>query len=512
MRAQDVEAELIETIATFRYDPLGFVQFAFPWGQAGTSLEKMIGPTQWQAELLIDAGLAANPNSGYSANYGMSPGKGRFVTASGKGIGKSAEVSWLVLWGLATFPHSRVRLTAGTEPQLRGTTMPEVAKWFNMMICKHWFKFTATSIYAADPEFEKTWRMDAMAWNEQNPEAFAGLHNFGKRIVFVKDEASQIADPIWDTTDGIFSDADTEVLQFAFGNPTRGAGRFREAFDDRRWRKRNIDSRTVPVTDKNELNALVEKMGEDSDYVRVNVRGMFPRVSSMQFISNEDVWRARKNEAIAHLSDPLIAGVDVARFGSDKSVIAVRKGRDCRTIPWKIMSGNDTVEVANAVAQMHAIYRFDAIHVDGGGVGGGVVDILRRMNVPVREVQFGAKSDRAQLSVDAANYANKRTEMWGVMREMLPYLALPDDPDLAKELVSALYGHRNDRDIQLVSKEIMKRQHGVDSPDLADALALTFAYPVQKMPDGKHGGGPNNANTSPYRASTEYDPFAMRDA
>jgi len=520
MRPSEIELEtrLVEKIASFRHDPLGFIQFAFPWGEAGTSVEKMVGPTKWQADALIDvAQIFADPTPqmGHNGGPALEPdpwrqvrGKGRFATASGKGIGKSCVVSWLVLWGLATFPQARIRLTAGTEPQLRGTTMPEVAKWFNLMICRHWFHFTATSIYSRDPEHEKTWRMDAMAWNEQNPEAFAGLHNFGKRIVFIMDEASQIADPIYDTTDGIMSDADTEVVWACFGNPTRGAGRFREAFEDKRWKVRNIDSRTVPVTDKVELNNLVEKMGEDSDYVRVNVRGLFPRVASSQFIPNEDVALARKNEAMPQLSDPLICGVDVARYGTDNSVIAIRKGRDARTIPWTRMSGANTMELANKVARLHELYKFDAIHVDGGGVGGGVIDRLRELKIPVVEVQSGWKPDLGQKFMDAANYANKRTEMWGVMRAALPTMAIPDDNELQRQLVSQLFSYRNDKDIMLVPKEIMKRMHQVDSPDDADALALTFAFPVQKAPDGSMGGGLQNRGSQTGKALTEYDPFA----
>lgn len=503
-RADDYEQELVLMMSRFHADPLGFAQFAFPWGEPGTPIEHMVGPQTWQADVLLDIGAAISSPSQ----------KGRFSVASGKGIGKSAEICWIALWALCTMPNTKVVITAGTEPQLRTKTMTEMAKWFELLICKHWFKFTATSIYVAepDPEKQKQWRLDAIPWNANNPEAFAGLHNQGRRIVVLFDEASQIADPIWDTTDGIFSDKDTEVIQIAFGNPTRGDGRFRNTSTSNRWRFRSVDSRNVSVTDKDELKQLVDEQGEESDYVRVNVRGLFPRVSSMQFISNDAVREARKREVAALLNDPLIFGVDVARFGANRSVIAVRKGRDCRTIPWKIMSGSDVVEVSNAVAQMHELYHADAIHVDEAGVGGGVVDILRRMNVPVRGVQAGAKSDRANFSIDATNYANKRTEMWGNMREELPRLALPDLEELEKELVAALYGYRNDRDIQLVSKEIMFRQHKVPSPDLADALALTFAFPVQPLPRNLMGGGPYGQNTSPYKSSTEYDPFAMQDA
>jgi hypothetical protein len=504
MRAQDAEAELRTAIAKYRHDPLGFAYFAFPWGQEGTPLANMIGPMQWQAEELVNIGVAlATGNRKY-----------RRAVASGKGIGKSALVSMMCLWALCTFPRTKVVLTAGTEPQLRTKTMPELAKWFRMLICKHWFTFTATSVYVNDPEPEaqKEWRLDALPWNANNPEAFQGLHNQGARLIVLFDEASQIADTIFDVTDGIMSDADTEVAWLLYGNPTRGIGKFKEAFDPgSRWSTRAIDSRTVPITDKAELAAQIEENGgEDSDYVRWAIRGLFPRVAETQFISSEDVTKARKNDANAFLSDPLIMGVDVARFGGDKSVIAFRKGRDARSIPWKVFEKLDTMQLANEVVELWRLYKVDAIHVDGGGMGAGVVDRLRQLNCPVVEVQFGGKADRAQVQVQGAKYANKRTEMWGLMREALPTLAVPDSDKLQKELTSALYGYRDkSEEMQLVSKEIMKRVHKVDSPDLADALALTFAYPVQKRADNQ-GGGQHRTNTQDMgaKALTEYDPFA----
>lgn len=501
MNPVEAEQRLVRDIASFRHDPLGFVQFAFPWGVPGTALAESVGPQMWQAEEMIAIGRA------------MATGnrKHRRAVASGKGIGKSALVSWMALWALCTHEDTKVVLTAGTEPQLRTKTMPEVAKWFRMLICAHWFTFTATSIYVKDPDpaAQKAWRMDAIPWNASNPEAFQGLHNQGKRIAVLFDEASQIANEIWDATDGIMSDADTEVFWGAWGNPTRGIGRFKEAAgSNSRWTFRSIDSRSSSITDKEELAALVEAHGEDSDYIRWAVRGLFPRVASTQFISPEMVKQARKNEAIAHLTDPLILGVDVARFGADNSVICPRKGRDARSIPWKVLSGHDVVQVSQAVAEMWRLYKADAVFVDGGGVGGGVVDLLRSWNVPVREVTFGGKSDRAMLDLNAMKFANKRSEIWGTLREALPTLALPDDEQLERELTSQLYGYRNDNEIQLVSKEVMKRQHQVDSPDRADALAITYAYPVSKPLDG-HGGGLNAAAREGGRkALQEYDPFA----
>ena len=423
----------------------------------------------------------------------------------------SALVSWTIDWGLTTFPDTKGVLTAGTEPQLRTKTWPEVAKWRGMSICSHWFRQIGTSIYSADPDHKDTWRFDALPWNENRMEAFAGLHNQGKRIVVVFDEASQIADVIWDTTDGIFTDADTEVLWVVFGNPTRGNGRFFDCFNAMRarWHHTSIDSRTVPITDKNELKQLVDYYGEDSDYVRVNVLGMFPSVSDMQFISQKVVAEARKREVITNLRDPLVMGVDVGRFGPDPTEICFRKGRDARTIPWITLRGADTMVVAGRVAEEFDRYKADALFVDGTGLGAGVVDRLAQLGYPVRDINFGAKADRVLIEVDATRYANKRSEMWGYAREWLKGGALPDDADLEAELTGIQYGYKDSRtgsDLMLEKKDDMKKR-GLASPNKGDALALTFAYPVNPRPL-REAGGPHQVGrtTGQGRARIDYEP------
>ncbi len=495
------ETDLLNAIVSLKSDPLGFVKFAYPWGEKIGPLAAYPGPQTWQQDQLGQLGLS----------IAAGRDKIQIATASGKGIGKSALVSWLGQWAVVTAPDTRGVITAGTEPQLRTKTMPEFAKWHQMLICKHWFKNPATSFYAADAAHEKTWRLDAIPWNANNPEAFAGLHNQGKRIIVIFDEASQIDEVIWNTTDGVMTDANTEVIWLAFGNPTRGKGRFFDCFHrlKHRWETKQIDSRTVEISDKAQLGEWVEDYGEDSDYVRVHVRGMFPRTSSMQFIDSEVVMNARAREARCALDDALILGVDVARFGDDETVIAPRKGLDARTVPWLFLRQADTQQVAAAVADYAAKYRADAIHVDEGGVGAGVVDRLRAMGVAVVGVQFGGRADRININSDATRYANKRAEMWGLMRESLKTgVAVPDDPDLENQMTGLLYGFRDARhgaEIILERKEHMKAR-GLPSPDRADALALTYAYPVLPRKDA---GGPNALGAKPEnQALVEYDPFA----
>ena len=119
--------------------------------------------------------------------------------AAGNGPGKSALVAWIILWAMSTFEDTRGVITANTDTQLRTKTWAELAKWHRICLCKHWFHLTATAIYAKDKEHERTWRIDQVPWSLENVEAFAGLHNKGKRILLVFDEASAIPNKIWET-------------------------------------------------------------------------------------------------------------------------------------------------------------------------------------------------------------------------------------------------------------------------------------------------------------------------
>ena len=489
--------EIIGDLARFQHDPLGYVLWAFEWGDG--ELEGYDGPRTWQREILSEIGDALRAGGELGAVV-------REAIASGHGPGKSALVSWLVLWAASTFEDTRGVVTASTDNQLRTKTWPEVAKWYRLALNNWMFKLTATALYSVDPKHERTWRIDILPWSEHNTEAFAGLHNKGKRILLVFDEASSISDKIWEVSEGALTDAETEILWCAFGNPTRNTGRFRECFGRfaHRWKKRQIDSRTVEGTNKAQLQQWVDDWGEDSDFVRVRVRGEFPKSSSLQFISSEVVERARKAEAQCHLTDPMVLGVDVARFGDDQSVIVARKGRDWRTFGvWKFRQ-LDTMQLAAKVQEVANNLKADAIFVDGGGVGGGVVDRLRSLNMSgVWDVQFGGKADRSTLDsvgAEGEKYANKRAEMWGAMRfAMAAGVAIPDDAELADELTAVEYGFNARDEIVLEKKEDMKAR-GLASPDIADAFALTFAYPVQTL-SLRQATGDNR------QAQSDYDPL-----
>lgn len=493
------EAELIEWAAKFTHDPLGFVMFAFPWGSG--ELADHDGPDVWQRETLDEIGAKLRAGGELGAVI-------QEAIASGHGIGKSALVSWIIEWAITTHEDTRGVVTANTENQLKTKTWAELAKWHRLSIFGHWFEYTATALYARDPKHERTWRIDMTPWSERNTEAFAGLHNKGKRVLILFDEASAIPDIIWEVSEGALTDSETEIVWCVFGNPTRNTGRFRECFGrfKHRWAHRQIDSRTCRMTNKQQIAQWVADYGEDSDFVRVRVRGVFPRAGSTQFIGSDIVEAAATREAHAGVYDALVLGVDPARFGDDESVIYIRKGRDGRTHPPLKYRGLDNMQLAARVAEQYEFYRADAIFVDGGGTGSGVVDRLRQLRIPVIEVQFGASPDRSQPGQEAIVYANKAAEMWGVMKEWLGSGgAIPDDNDLKSQLESREYGFvlKDGRDaIQLEKKADMKKR-GLSSPDIADALALTFAYPV--MPNANAGRAA--AHNRPL-VQHDYDPLA----
>lgn len=471
--AVNYQKRMHEEIGAFRFDPLGYVMYVFPWMVPGSPLAQEDGPEEWQKDVLRSLGKGL-----LSFDEAI-----RVAIASGHGIGKSALVAWIVHWALATVADTRGVVTANTEGQLRTKTWPELAKWHAMAINRDWFTLTATALYSTLPNHEKTWRVDAISWSENNTEAIAGLHNRGKRAFVLFDEASAIPDGIWETIEGALTDSHTELLWAVFGNPTKNVGRFRECFAGgrfaHRWDNKQIDSRSVTMTNKSLIEEWVKDYGEDSDFVRIRVRGVFPRAGSMQFIDVERIEGARTRELFPDPSAPLVMGVDIARHGADQSVIQYRRGADARSIPPIKLRIPDLMSLAGRIMDEVVTRKPQAVFIDATGMGWGVYDRLKQLGCQgLVSVDFSAKADRSTGDSDA-RYANKRAEMWGFMKDWLPAGCTRDDPELTADLGNVEFGYDASDAIQLEKKEHM-RKRGLASPDNGDALALTFAYPAIK--------------------------------
>jgi hypothetical protein len=458
------ESDLILLMAECSKDPYKFVMAAFPWGEKGSELQDQTGPRTWQKEVLLQIGERLKA--------GASPEDAiKIAVASGHGIGKSALVAWLVLWAMSTRENTRGVVTANTKDQLTTKTWPEVSKWFRMLICESWFTMTATTITAKDQRYEKTWRIDAVTWSLENLEAFAGLHNEGSRLMLIMDEASNIADPVWEVAEGAMTDENTEIMWIVFGNPTRTDGRFRECFRkyQHRWWTRNVDSRTVEGTNKRQIQQWVDDFGEDSDFLKVRVRGIFPDKGEDQFISSDLAIAACAKPGGDYLPhEPFIMGVDVARYGKDWSVVWMRRGADAKTWPRRRFRELSLMELADSVASIIDFYKPDCVCIDETGVGGGVVDRLRQLGHPITAVNFSSKPPSL---VDGMAVANMRAYLWARGREWLRRGgSIPDEEDLRSQLISTGYGYNIRNEILLTPKDDLDV-----SPDDIDALWTTFA-------------------------------------
>jgi hypothetical protein len=487
--ANDLES-IADELAECRNSPERFVDAMFDWNAAEL---KGKAPEQWQRQVLqgIRDGLPLQRAI-------------RIAVASGQGVGKTALVSWIVLWAMSTCTDCRGILTASNEAQLATRNRAELRKWFRLFRGRAFFELSATALLSADEAHVQTWRLDLLPWNEHRPEAFAGLHNQGRRIVVIMDEASVIPPIIWQTIEPVMTDVNTEIIWAVFGNPLHSVGPFRECFGrfSHRWLRWHIDARDVGISDKKQIAEWAEDHAEDSYFFMTRVRGQFPTASALQFIDTALVEAAMTREPVINPREPMVLGIDVARFGDDASVIYPRRGLDARSILPLVFQGISTDRLVDKVLEFCLENRVEVIFVDGAGVGGGVVDMLRRHNLPVEDVQFGGRADRGEQ----IKYAQKRSEMWGAMRDALRYLAIPPSNELRDQLIGPEYDFNLKGELQLEKKSDMKRR-GLASPDIADALALTYARPVFPRAYDDWMGTTNNV-------VSEYDPFdeaRMRD-
>lgn len=482
MDTETTQEEMLNELMQYEHDPLGWVKYAFPWGEAGGELEKYPGPDAWQTEVLqhITDQLKAGRITPTEA-VGIVI---RIAIAAGNGPGKSALVAWIILWGMTTAPDTRGVVTANTDTQLRTKTWAELAKWHRLCIAKAWFQLTATAIYAKDKEHERTWRIDQVPWSEENVEAFAGLHNKGKRIILIFDEASAIPDKIWEVAEGALTDKDTEIIWLVSGNPTRNTGRFRECWGRfrHRWKTWQIDIRNSLLVNQQEVKQWIEDLGLESDWVLVHILGKFPKASDLQFIATDiaEAAAGRKLGQHSYYYAPKVIGVDPAWDGGAKIVLYLRQGLVAKKLQEFQKNDDDSV-VAGALAKHEDTEKADGVFIDQA-YGTGIYSFGKTLNRKWTLVNFGTKSS-------TQGFGNKRAEMWGKMKQwLIEGGCIPKDQQLVDDLTGP-ESHPNLRgEIMIESKKTMKAR-GLASPDNADALALTFAFPVRR----KNALGQENA-------------------
>jgi hypothetical protein len=487
----EIEQALTLDVAACQYDPARFIWYAFPWGQPGLLREKK--PRKWTLD------VCASIRAKLLANLGKPVNAWQIVQeaiASGHGPGKSAFIAQLILWALSTFEKTRGIVTANTETQLRTKSWPELVKWHGMCMTRHWFTVTATAIHHR--LHIREWRVDAIPWSANNCEAFAGLHNQGRRLFIAYDEASSIDDPVWETTEGALTDEGTEIIWIAAGNPTRARGRFRQCFTSQAhlWGHRNIDSRTVEGVNLDRIERWRRLYGENSQFFNVRVKGQFVEADANQLISLEWIAEARLRGLRAE-PDGSVAklriSTDVADGGEDDTVATVARHYQSfrHVLKQKAASFASSVapiESAELTARLWTAWegntqRGDDIVVDSIGVGAGTAGKLMKDGLPVIAYKGGEASANAKM------YRNRRVQSHIAMRNDFRDAMIALDPQMLEDeeawsefeeqLCSIRVKPGTEKLEDLVTKEEMRRD-GLKSPDRAESLAMQYAtqYPT----------------------------------
>ena len=465
----EIDLKIANDVQQFYADPLGFVMWAYPWGQPGR-LAEHTGPDEWQHEVLTEIGRQVRERN-FDGVHAVDPI--RIVIVSGHGVGKTTLFAWITDWIMSTRPWAKGTCTANTFSQLSTKTWAAIQDWSRLLINHHWFQVTGDSFYFRGRK--DSWSVSAQSCKDENSEAFAGQHAADSTSFYLFDEASAVPDKIFEVAEGGLSDGEPVII--VAGNPTRNTGKFhRIAFGSERdrWTRFSVDSRKSKFANKQLIQQWAEDYGEDSDFFRVRVRGEAPRAGNTQLIPSDVVAVCRRFIAEAYETLPKILAVDVARFGDDRTVLGIRQGRLFRVIAK--LSGVDTVQTVNEVIRTIEEENPDAIVVDGDGLGAGVVDQLKYRGWDSNFVHEFHGNERAQESY---KYFNRRAEVWGLMADWLSAGAqIPDDPEIEVDLTGPQYGYSNKSQIQLEKKDDMKRR-GLASPDIADTLAMTFAVKLR---------------------------------
>lgn len=482
--AQSDVDRYLEFAVSCQNDPVRWIEHAYPWGVSGTALAQA-EPHKWHIETatLIRDELEAI-RSGEKPIMPI-----QISVASGHGIGKSALTAMLNDWNMSTMRNARGVTTANTLDQLKDKTWAEMSKWHNLSISRPFFTWTATQLFSSESGDRKSWATQAAPWNEQNTEAFQGLHNRDRRILLQFDEASAIPRIIWEVIDGAKTDENTQIIHLAWGNPTRNSGFFYETFGKRSsyWHSRQIDSRDVPGTNKELMQQWAEEHGEDSDFFRIRVRGLFPRASAEQFISTPDVEKAMARDGVSLADDPLICGIDFARSGNCSTVMYWRRGKDGQLHQPDIYKGEtDSMVLVSKLAHRLKELQPDIIYGDADGLGGPIVDRLLELGFNIVGVHSASSSEFPERNL------NKRADMWLKGKNWIQDGgALWNDERFKSELTVLEVIANASSKLQMESKiSLLKR--GEASPDIADAFMLTHAYETTELISIEHMSSMNN--------------------
>lgn len=391
------------------------------------------------------------------------------------GVGKTKVAAWVALWFLYCHRNSKVITTAPTWHQVENLLWREIHAAHATSRIPLGGKVLQTQI-----ELGKQWF--ALGLSTDKPERFQGFH--AENILLIVDEASGVDQRIFEAAEGFLTSPGAKLL--LIGNPTQLSGEFYNAFRSPLYHKIHISAFDSPNLKAGKVvrpylvtPEWVEekriKWGEDSPMWYSRVLGEFPEQGDDTLIPLAWIEAAQRRWSEIPPGQPIELGVDVARYGSDSTVIILRRGERAEIV--RRLRGQDTMQVAGAVIDALRSTSATVVKVDVVGLGAGVVDRLKEQKQPVREMNAG------EAAHDKERFVNRRAEWYWALRERFQAgdIAIPPDDELAAQLASLKYKFDSRGRIQIESKEEM-RKRGLPSPDKADALVLAFA-PTDMLPE-----------------------------
>lgn len=433
----------IQFITLYRNDPNLFVKEVLG-----------VEPDEWQKDFLT----------------AVASGERKISIRSGHGVGKSTTASWAMLWFLLTRYPVKVVVTAPTSAQLYDALFAELKRWVKELpqpiqdlldVKQERIELKASATEAF---------ISARTSRAEQPEALQGVHS--DNVMLVADEASGVPEAVFEAAAGSMSGHN--ALTILLGNPVRSSGFFFDTHNrlkDEWWTKRVscIDSARVS---KEYVDDMKSRYGEESNAFRIRVLGEFPKSDDDTIIPMDLLESAKHRDTRAYEDAPIIWGLDVARFGSDSSVLCKRQSNVVHTLErWRNL---DLMQLTGAVvAQYEACdhkNRPAEILVDSIGLGAGVVDRLRELKLPARGINV------SESPAMGATYLNLRAELWHKAKAWLEKrdCKIPNNEDLIGELATVRYTFTSNGKIKIESKDDIRRR-GLKSPDMADAFVLTFA-------------------------------------
>lgn len=434
----------VEFVKRYRKNPVLFVREVLN-----------TAPDPWQIEFLNH--IAANNR--------------RISVRSGHGVGKSTAAAWAMLWYLFLRFPVKIVVTAPTSSQLYDALFAEVKRWVKVLpqALQDQLEVKQDRIELKDANNEGF--ISARTSRAEQPEALQGVHS--DNVMLVADEASGIPEQVFEAAAGSMSGHSAVTL--LLGNPVRSSGFFFDTHNrlSQDWVTMRVSCEDSPRVSAAYIDEMKARYGEESNAYRIRVLGEFPRSDDDTVIPMELLEMAMARDVAPSAHAPIVWGLDVARFGSDRSALCKRQGNAVLE-PIKTWKNLDLMQLTGAVVAEYEVLmpsqRPREILVDSIGLGAGVVDRLRELNLPARGINV------AESPAMGTTYRNLKAELWHKAKAWLEARDcwMPKDELLVAELATVRYSFTSSGKIQIEGKDEI-RKRGLASPDRADAFCLTFA-------------------------------------